>query len=55
MPEAPLYRTADGHWRVPDWTDTDLEREALTEPCEHFYRTDWLDEQTCGCGEVVFP
>jgi hypothetical protein len=25
-----------------------------SEPCSHYYRTDWLDENTCGCGERVF-
>jgi hypothetical protein len=38
------------------WTDYDAERESLAdaEPCDHFARSDWIDETTCGCGERVF-
>jgi hypothetical protein len=37
-------------------TEEDLRRASLddSEPCAHYYRTDWLDENTCGCGERVF-
>lgn len=42
----------------PDWDEDAYRRQeaqAAAEPCDHYARTDWIDEQTCGCGTVVDP
>ncbi len=58
----PLLEAFDDE-RPRSWYDEQdrlqrLEAERLAEhdaqPCTHYERTDWIDVNTCGCGELVF-